>query len=206
MTHNPPRLEAARFLATLATCFALTVSLAWLFGQRLVELALPAARVGFDAIDSRIAATVLDIDHSKEERTIRVRATVTLPLVGGQRALFPNGQEWFQSSMPMLAMLIPLVIAVPLAAAWPARSRAVLCVQVALALALGMAWLFIDIPLTLFAFTWSAFESAFDPEGDSMIVAWLALMNAGGRFAAGALLAVLACFIAQRLADRRAPR
>jgi hypothetical protein len=108
--------------------------------------------------------------------------------------------------MPMLAMLIPLVIAVPLAAAWPARSRAVLCVQVALALALGVAWLFIDIPLTLFAFTWSAFESAFDPDGDSMIVAWLALMNAGGRFAAGALLAVLACFIAQRLADRRAPR
>ncbi|MBC7779112.1 MAG: hypothetical protein H7125_03310 [Proteobacteria bacterium] len=185
-------IELARFIAVLALCFTASGVAAWQFGPRIVTSILPMTRALVDGFDDRLKVQSLTVETSKQDSVVVMRSVVVRPIVVGPNALFPTGQGGFQLSTPVLRILMPLLIAVSLAGAWPAEP-ALRLTQAVVALVLAFAWLLIDLPLTLHAFTWDTLMKTYQGQSLSPLQQWLDFMQSGGRLAAGVMIAAIAC-------------
>lgn len=183
--------EPARFAFGLLLAFSLSLGAAWLWGQALVEATLPLARQIILWLDDSFTVLVLGIDHTQQDTVIRLRTNLVKAVVVGGQATFPDARGWLEVSTTVGAMLQPLVIATGLAGAWPGR-MATRSLRVAVAAALGAAFLLIDLPVTLHAYTWDMFHAHYDPQGFSPLLAWHEFMQAGGRLGMGVLIGISA--------------
>lgn len=193
--------EPARFALGLLLASGLSLSAAWLWGRALVEATLPLAQQTILWLDDRFAVLMLGIDHTHQDTVIRLRVNlVKLVLVGGQ-ATYPDARGWLEVTTTVGAMLQPPVIAIGLAGAWPGR-MATRSLRVAVAAMLGVAFLLIDLPVTLHAYIWDMFHAHYDPQGFSPLLAWHEFMQAGGRLGMGVLLGISAAGTGSWLAER----
>jgi len=187
----PTRPEPARFALGLLLSFGLSLGAAWFWGRALVEATLPLVQLLILWLDDRFAVLALGIDHAQQDTVIRLRVNlVKLVFVGGQ-ATYPDARGWLEVTTTVGAMLQPLVIAIGLAGAWPGRITTC-SLRVIAATMLGVAFLLIDLPLTLLAYIWDMFHAHYDPQGFSPLLAWHEFMLAGGRLGMGVLFGMLA--------------
>lgn len=193
--------EPARFALGLLLSFGLSLGAAWLWGRELVEATLPVVQQLILWLDDRFAVLMLGIDHTHQDTVVRLRVNlVRLVLVGGQ-ATYPDARGWLEVTTTVGAMLQPPVIAIGLAGAWSGRI-AIRSLRVAVAATLGVAFLLIDLPVTLYAYIWDMFHAHYDPQGFSPLLVWHEFMHAGGRLGMGVLLGILAAGTGSWLAGR----
>jgi hypothetical protein len=193
-----------RFLLALLLLSTAAGSVAWLSGARMVSALMPATHWMLDRIDDRIGTTVLTVERGRSETVIRMRNRVVQPVVIGAAAVFPTGQDGFEFATPLFGMLVPFVLAVGLAGAWPGSLPRRL-LSAALAGALAVAWLLVDLPLSLHGFAWGALRDGHAPGTFYSSILWLEFMHSGGRLAVGVLLAALACLAVHPRRPRAAP-
>lgn len=186
------RAEAVRLLLLLVLIAAAAGAAAWHGGARVVAALIPATHWSLDRIDDRVGTTALSVEQGRSETVIRMRSRVVQPIVIGNDAVFPTGQDWFEISTPLFGMLVPFVLATSLAGAWPG-SPARRLLRASLAGALSIAWLLVDLPLSLHGFAWGALRDSHAPGAFYPSILWLDFMHSGGRLAVGVLLAALAC-------------
>lgn len=189
-----PRVGAGlpRFLASVIMLCTLAGAATWISGAMLVEALLPATRWSLDRIDDRIGTTALSVEQGRSETVVRMRSAVSQPIVIGTAVLFPTGADWFDIATPLFGLLVPFVLAVGFAGAWPG-ALPVRALRIGIAAALAVAWLAIDLPLSLHGFVWGALRDAHAPGTFYPSILWLDFMHSGGRLAVGVSLAALAC-------------
>lgn len=190
--------KPARFGLGLLLSFGLSLCAAWLWGQALLEAALPLTQPLILWLDDRFAVLALGIDHAQQDTVIRLRVNLAKLVFIGGRATFPDARGWLEVTTTLGAMLQPLVIAIGLAGAWPGRIATRL-LRAATGAALGVAFLLIDLPLTLHAYIWDMFHARYDPQAFSPLLAWHKFMQAGGRLGIGVLIGMLGVALGSRM-------
>jgi hypothetical protein len=180
-------------LGALALC-TLATAVAWKSGPALVSALVPPARWSMHQMEAGLAATALSVEQGRSEQVIRMRSRVVSPLVVGTQVVFPTGEDWFDIATPLFGMLVPFVLAAGLAGAWPG-SLALRLARTALGGVLAVAWLMVDLPMSLLGFAWGALRDSHAPGVWYPSILWLEFMHAGGRLAVGVLLAAVACLL-----------
>lgn len=198
---RPSPTDSARFALGLALGFGLSLTLAALAGQALVETLLPFTRAPLLWLDDRFEILALGVDRNLQDTVIRLRVNATEMIVVGWQAALPEAGQWLEVTTTVGAMLQPLVIALGLAAAWPGKFAARL-LRIAIAMTLAISFMLIDIPVTLHAYVWDMYIYAYDPNHFSSLLIWHEFMHAGGRLGVGVLMGVVSALLGSRLRER----
>ncbi len=175
----------------LAVALGLAISLAWMGGRALVEAALSITTptlLGW--IDDRFGILFLGLDHTGQDTVIRLRTNLVRMLVVGLQVVEPHPKGWLEVTTTVGAMLQPLTIGLGLAGAWPG-SAGIRLLRLLLVAMLGVAFMLIDLPLTLHAYTWDMFLDHYDPDHVSPLMLVHRFLHGGGRLGVGVLLAAL---------------
>lgn len=198
---QPARPDSLHFALGLLLGFGISLSLAWLWGHALIEALLPLTRAPLLWLDGRFEILHLGVERNLQDTVIRLRVNATQMIVVGSQTAWPEAGQWLEVTTTLGAMLQPLVIAVGLAAAWPGKFATRL-LRIAIAMMLGMAFLLIDIPVTLHAYVWDMYIYAFDPSYFSPLLIWHEFMHAGGRLGLGVLIGIASATLGSRLVHR----
>jgi hypothetical protein len=175
---------------TIGLGLAIAVALAG--GRALVEAVLSITTPTFlGCIDDRFDILFLGLDHTAQDTVIRLRTNLTKLLVVGTHVVYPHPKGWLEVTTTVGAMLQPLTIGLALVGAWPAKARTRL-LRLLLVAVLGLAFMLLDIPLTLHAYTWDMFIERYDPGHVSPLMLAHRFLHGGGRLAVGLILAALA--------------
>ncbi len=146
--------------------------------------------VRFDLVDERKNASVAAL-------AVLQRAV----FLGGQ-AIVPDGTQVMMVGTTVGTVLQPLLVALVLVLAWPARLSE-MALRLAIATPLLALVLLVDTPLSLAAWLWDAQIKAHEPGRSSALVWWNVFLNGGGRLALGLIGGALAIALAQRATARR---
>ena len=178
-----------RFALALILGFALTLTAAWMWGATLIETILPTTRIMLGWIDDRFGILVLGIEHNWQDTVVRLRVTPVEMFVMGGQVIEPQPHGWMEVTTTSGAMLQTLVIAPAIALALPGS---VFTRIAAFMLAALLAFLFmlLDLPLTLFAFTWDILVDGLEPDRFSPLLMWHEFLHAGGRLGVAVALGV----------------
>ncbi|MFH1816305.1 MAG: hypothetical protein ABIK08_15150 [Pseudomonadota bacterium] len=179
-----------RFALALIAGFALTLIAAWWWGSTLIEALLPLAHAALDWMDDRFNVRFLGVEHSWQDTVIRLQLGFSHGFVLGGRVLSadPRGSLWV--STPVGSLLQPLVIAPAMAAALPGRLTLRL-MRAGLAALLALAFLLIDLPLTLHAAAWDDLAYSLKVTDFSPLLSWYQFSLSGGRLGIGVLMGVV---------------
>jgi hypothetical protein len=184
--------DPGRLLLRLAVALGLAIALAWSGGRALVEAVLSITTpplLGW--MDDRFAILFLGLDHTAQDTVIRLRTNLVRMLVIGTGVVEPHPKGWLEVATPVGTMLQPLTIGLGLAGAWPGRTG-VRLLRLLLVTVLGVAFMLIDIPLTLYAYIWDMFLDYYEPDKVSPLMLAHRFLHGGGRLVVGVLLALLA--------------
>ena len=178
-----------RFALALIFGFALTLAAAWMWGTALIETILPATRIVLGWIDDRFGIVFLGVEHNWQDTVVRLRVSPVEMFVMGGQILNAENMHWLEVTTTSGAMLQPLVIAPAIALALPGS---VFTRIAAFMLAALLAFLFmlLDLPLTLFAFTWDMLVDSLEPDRFSPLMMWHEFLHAGGRLGVAVALGV----------------
>lgn len=190
-----------RFALALIVTFTLTLIAAWAGSRVLIESMLPITRVLLGWMDDRFGILFLGVEHNWQDTVIRLRVSLTTLLVMGEQVITPHPKGWMVVTTPIGDLLQPLVIAVGLAAAWPGNLTTRL-LRLGIALTLGLLFLIVNVPLTLYAVIWDMLTYQLGSDGFSPLLAWYQFMQSGGRLGVGVLLALLARGIESSISKR----
>jgi hypothetical protein len=194
--------EPRRLLPRLALACALALAAVWLAGRPLVDVQLPLTRALIERIDDRFVVLRLGVEQGAQDTVIRLRVNLLRPLVVGRHVAEPHPRGWLEVTTTVGAMLQPLAIALGIAGAWPPAWRERLSAM-ALALGMALAFMLVDIPLTLHAYVWDMFVFHYDPQRFSPLMAIHGFLHGGGRLALGVLFGALAVLAAQQFSQPR---
>jgi len=178
-----------RFALALIAGFALTLAAAWGWGSALIEALLPFAHAALDWMDDRFYVRFLGVEHNWQDTVIRLRLGFSHGFVLGGQVLSadPRGSLWV--STPVGSLLQPLVIAPAMAAALPGRLSLRL-IRAGLAALLALAFLLVDLPVTLHAAAWDTLAYSLKVTDFSPLLAWYRFGQSGGRLGIGVLMGV----------------
>ncbi|MHB1077179.1 hypothetical protein [Thiobacillus sp.] len=179
-----------RFALALIPGFALTLVAAWWWGSALIEALLPLTHAALDWMDDRFNVRFLDVEHNWQDTVIRLRLGFSHGFVLGGQVLSadPRGSLWV--STPVGSLLQPLVIAPAIAAALPGRLP-VRLIRAGLAVLLALAFLLIDLPVTLHAAAWDSLAFSLKVTDFSPLLAWYQFNQSGGKLGIGILMGVV---------------
>lgn len=178
-----------RFALALILGFALTLVAAWWWGSTLIEALLPFAHAALDWMDDRFNVRFLGVEHNWQDTVIRLRLGFSRGFVLGGQVLSadPRGSLWVAT--PVGSLLQPLVIAPAIAAALPRRA-ALRLIRSGLAALLALAFLLIDLPVTLHAAAWDTLVFSLKVTDFSPLLTWYQFSQSGGRLGIGVLMGV----------------
>lgn len=197
--------EPRRFALGLLLSFAVVMALAWAWGRDLVQAVLPLARALIAALDHHFAIQFLGIDRDTQDTVVRLRVQLMNLLTVGKRVAAPTPGSLVDVTTTVGTMLQPIVIALGFAGAWPGTAIRRLQ-RVCLAGLLGLLFLLIDLPLTLYAYVWDIHVYKAQQDVFSPLLMWHNFLHAGGRLGVGVLLALAACAVLGGVDGRKAPR
>jgi hypothetical protein len=186
--------EPLRLALALALAALIAGSVLWASGARLIQSVLPVTHALVLALDDRFAIVSLETRRDTRDTIVALRLRQTQPLVLGARAHFPP-PGWLEVTSPIGSLLVPLLLAFALAAAWPAPMlrRAGAAV---LSVVLALLWLPCDLALTLHASAWDVIVSHLEPGRFSPLIDWHAAMQGGGRLISGVVLGAVGIALA----------
>lgn len=190
-----------RFALALIFGFALTLTAAWLWGVALIEAILPTTRVILGWIDDRFGIVALGVEHNWQDTVVRLRVTPKEMFVMGGLIINADNTHWLEVTTTSGAMLQSLVIAPAIAVALPG-SVLTRIAAFALAALLAFGFMLLDLPLTLFAFTWDMLIDGLEPDRFSPLMMWHEFLHAGGRLGMGVLMGLLAWRMERGLNER----
>jgi len=187
------------FLAGLAR-FAVTAvllgTLAVVFEESLVALALPVFEAFLTLIDTTFRTVELSIVHSAGELFVQRLATPSHSHVLGGKVILADPSSQVSTRIAAGIVLQPLVITAALLTAWPWVRTVELVLRLAIGVPMLLILLLVDVPLTLYGFAWYKEVDLLDPERVSALITWADFMNVGGRFAMSLLVAAMATIAA----------
>lgn len=168
----------------------------------------PALRWGLQqaAPDFQVLRFEFSTDRGQAVLSALVRQQRTIFL--GGRAVVPEAHSISGTGSNVGTVLQPLMVALVLLLAWPARRWREWPLRLLLATPLLALVLMLDTPLSMAAWLWFAQVQQHEPGAISPLLWWNTFLGAGGRLVLGLVAASLALALAQRVADgswRRAP-
>jgi len=176
-----------RFALALILGLAVTLAVAWAWGEALIETVLPATRTLLGWIDDRFGILFLGVEHNWQDTVVRLRVNILRLFVMGGEVIEAHPQGWLEVTTTTGAMLQPLVIAPAIAFALPGALRTRILAFVLAAL-LAFGFLLIDLPVTLHAYVWDMFVIHLDPDRFSPLMVWHEFLHAGGRLGVAVIL------------------
>lgn len=198
---TPAWPSPGRFALAIIVAFTLTLIAAWAGGRALIEALLPITQIILGWLDDRFGILFLGVEHNWQDTVIRLRVNLTTFLVMGGQVITPHPKGWMVVTTPIGDLLQPLVIAAGLAAAWPGMLITRL-LRLGIALTLGLLFMIVNIPFTLYAVVWDMLTYQLGSDDFSPLLAWYQFMHSGGRLGVGVLLALLARGIESSISKR----
>lgn len=142
---------------------------------------------------------IISVEFVTERNSLNIAALARLAhvVVLGGRAIVPDGQALLIAATTVGTVLQPLLVALVLVLAWPARlpEMALRLLMAAVLLALV---LLIDTPFSLAAGLWDAQLRQYAPGHASPLVWWHIFLSGGGRLALGLVAGAVAIALARR--------
>lgn len=187
-----------RFALALILGLAVTLSVAWAWGESLIESLLPLTRILLGWIDDRFGILFLGVEHNWQDTVVRLRVNILQLFVMGGQLISESPTGWLEVTTTTGAMLQPMVIAPAIAFALPGAMHTKI-LAFALAALLAFGFLLIDVPVTLHAYVWDMFIDNLQPDRFSLLMVWHEFLHAGGRLGIGVLMGLLAWWIGRRM-------
>lgn len=183
-------------LATL-----LVLGAAHFYGRDAAKLLLPVLSpvLGFVADDFKIVR--FELVEERKNASIGALAVLQRSLFLGGQAIVPDGTQVMMVGTTVGTVLQPVLVALVLLLAWPARWGE-MALRLAIASVLLSVVLLADTPFSLAAWLWHAQIKLYEPGRSSPLVWWNVFLNGGGRLALGLIAATLAIALAQRATAR----
>ncbi len=190
-------------VARLAGASALLLAAAHFHGRATVALLLPALETTLRWVADDFEILRMAFVTERGSLNLAVMARLDHVLVLGGRVIVPDAtQSFIVASTTVGTVLLPLLAALALALAWPARPLEML-VRLAVVCLLSTAVLMVDTPFSLAAWLWHTQLRQYEPERFSALISWNLFLNGGGRLALGLVAGALAIALASTL---RRPR
>ncbi|MBC7995234.1 MAG: hypothetical protein H7Z15_18540 [Rhizobacter sp.] len=183
-------------LATLVVLGA-----AHLYARDAAKLLLPllSAPLSFVADDFKIVR--LELLEERKNVSIGALAVLDRSLFLGGQAIVPDGTQVMMVGTTVGTALQPLLVALVLVLAWPARWSE-MGLRLVIASMLVTLVLLVDTPFSLAAWLWDAQIKLYEPGRASPLLWWNTFLNGGGRLALGLIAATLSIARAQRATTR----
>ncbi len=184
-------------LATL-----LVLGTAHLYARDAVKLMLPvlSPALGFVAGDFKIVR--FELVEERKNVSVGALAVLERSLFLGGRAIVPDGTQVMMVGTTVGTVLQPLLVALVLVLAWPARWSE-MALRLVISSVLLAVVLLADTPFSLAAWLWDAQIKLHEPGRASPLVWWNVFLNGGGRLALGLIAGALAIALAQRATAQR---
>lgn len=174
---------------------------AHLYARDAAKLLLPvlSPMLSFVADDFQIVR--FELMEERKNASIGALAVLDRSLFLGGQAIVPDGTQVMMVGTTVGTMLQPLLVALVLVLAWPARWGE-MALRLVIAGVLLVTVLLVDTPFSLAAWLWDAQIKLYEPGRASPLVWWNVFLNGGGRLALGLIAAALAIVLAQRATAR----
>jgi len=143
-----------------------------------------------------------ELVEERKNASIGALAVLERSLFLGGQAIVPDGTQVMMVGTTVGTVLQPVLVALVLLLAWPARWGE-MALRLTIASVLLSVVLLADTPFSLAAWLWHAQIKLYEPGRASPLVWWNVFLNGGGRLALGLIAAALAIALAQRAAARR---
>ncbi|MFM9916334.1 MAG: hypothetical protein ACKVOX_11045 [Rhizobacter sp.] len=188
MRHLSTRLV----LATSAVLAAAT------FGSRqIVTLLMPALSSALSLVADDFRILRFELVTDRGNASIAALALLDHTIILGGRAIVPDGTSPMLVGTTVGTVLQPLLAALVLVIAWPAKPAEML-LRISIAIVLTFGVLMADTPFSMAAWLWEVQVRAHEPDRTSPLIWWNIFLNGGGRLALGLIAAVLSIALAQR--------
>lgn len=190
-------------MARLILGALLSVGIVVACGPRMAEAFLPVLRWSFGQLDSYDRIIDLSIGDqgvvSGHEPVYRLVLAPDRVVFVGERLIPADPRGRAMVSVLVAYLWQSLVVALPLALAWPA-SRSIEWPVRLMALAAFLAcFALIDLPFTLWAHIWQIYVDAFAPGKFSPLLVWADFLQSGGRLLLGFIAAGMSVVLSRSL-------
>lgn len=190
-----PRISPMLILRA-ALLWAAFTAIGFFFGATLTKVVLPLYTLAVDTLMPYFAASLSVAEPSNHGALqIQMLATVTRPLPLTPEITVPVGRQ-VPASITVLHSLVPAVVLMTLATAWPSQSWQRLFVRLLCALVASLVVLLLVNPAHIVGNLEIGLQSAIEQLGgtrdEPSVVKWMLLMEGGGRWAL-AIVAAVAC-------------
>ncbi len=192
---SPRPLELA---VRLLLAGALLVWLAHRFGREATEALLPLVGRTLVWLDDHYRILALAVDSQGADTVIRLRVTLARPLLVGGRVILTDARGWAEVTTPVGHLLQPLLILSGILLAWPARRLREWPARLLLAAPVAALLVLLNTPFTLWGLLWDLHAHHYEPGRFSPLLAWLRLLDGGGRLLLGMLGAAAVIALAAR--------
>ncbi len=193
MWRLPLRLVAASALVLLAAHFC---------SRDVAKLLLPVLSPALAMVADDFKIARVELVEERQNASIAAVAVLERSLFLGGRAIVPDGTQLMVVGTTIGTVLQPVLVALVLVLAWPARWHE-MALRLSLVSGLLALVLLLDTPFSLAAWLWDAQLRAYEPGRSSPLVWWNIFLNGGGRLVLGLVAAVLAIALAQRAMPQR---
>lgn len=179
----------------------LVLGAAHFYARDAVKLLLPvlSPTLAFVADDFKIVR--FDLVDERKNASVAALAVLERSVFLGGRAIVPDGTQVMMVGTTVGTVLQPLLVALVLVLAWPARLNE-MALRLVIAIPLLAVVVLADTPFSLAAWLWDAQIKLHEPGRASALVWWNVFLNGGGRLALGLIAGTLAIALAQRTAAR----
>jgi hypothetical protein len=185
----------------VALATVVVLGAAHLYARDAVKLMLPvlSPALAFVADDFKIVR--FELVEERKNASLGALAVLERSLFLGGQAIVPDGTQVMMVGTTVGTVMQPLLVALVLVLAWPARWREMALRLAIVGLLLALVVL-VDTPFSLAAWLWDAQIKLHEPGRASPLVWWNTFLNGGGRLALGLVAAALAIVLAQRATAR----
>jgi len=191
-------------VARLLVGAVLSVYLVIACGPSIADAFLPVLQWAFVHLDTEDRVFALTIGEqgvvSGNDRVYRLVVAPEKAVYVGERIKFPQAGGWAAVSVLVAYLWQPLVIALPLALAWPATRFSEWPVRLGLLASLLAGLALIDLPFTLWAQIWKIYIDALAPGTLSPLLVWSSFLQSGGRLLLGLVMASTSVYLGHRVA------
>jgi hypothetical protein len=179
---SPLALAGFALRLVLACMFVLAIS-HW-FGRPLVQAMLPLLKSALAWFASDFYIHQLALVQQGPDTALQAIARLDHTLVLGEVAVVPDFKTGYFVTTTLGTVLQPLLTALVLVMAWPARVLAWL-LRLVLAGLLLLPLMLLDAPLYLFGSLWDMQVKAHAPGSFYVSVWWMSFLSGGGRLVLG---------------------
>ncbi len=190
---TPPELALRLLLATM-----LALTLARGFGREATQALLPLIGHTLTWLDDHYRILALTVGSEAADSVIRLRATLSRPLVVGGHLVLPDPRGWAEVTTPMGRLLQPPSILLALALAWPASRWQEWPMRLLLAAPFALTAMLLDTPFIIWAGLWDLHAHVYETGRFSPLLAWARLLDGGGRLLLGLLGGVAVILLTSR--------